>query len=934
MELRGPSDMEEKVKHLRGRLEFEVQEALDLPNLDSTKRRPDNLSDPYVVIRLIGPNRTEKKIGKTHTIDDCLNPKWDFNLSVDVDSEVVEIRFDVKDEDTYKADKIGSCSVPVGVFLNSGEYSGCLTLHNKKGEYAGRLKMRIKFSKNSTRLVSVPPRPFSKIRGCVHRRRLGSLEEKPLFFHGQMVIEIESAEDLPNLDSTFFNKDNKTDPYVSAFLVDSDGQECKVATTQCIKDDLNPVWNETFVVNVCHEITGIVFKVFDQDFILSEKVSSVIIPISMLLDQDYISGRFDLHGKHRHNGHLNASIKFKQNDIKGLEVMKCIYPLRSKNKVKLYQDAHCPSLPVPVFTDQGWMCIPNNAWLDIQDTLKNAENFILISGWSVKTSVELVRGEYGGGESLGEILLRKAAQGVDVRLLLWDEITSNDSCKIGAMSTYDNETKEYFKNSSVKVALTLRKRKPVGAAQPNRSYLAKFCFTHHQKTIISDMRFVSGEKQNHRCLVAYVGGLDLTAGRYDTPQHDLFGTLNDRHKVDFYNNIINTTIHSGPRQPWHDIHSQIIGPAVNDILDNFRERWLKQAHLGDFNLDFRDVKEVYYYDEDDQWDVQIFRSICEDSLTFKTSDPENLITKQGRKIDNSLQRAYIHQIQASQKFIYIENQYFMGSSHLWEDCRDTPVKNLIPLEIATKIVEKINRGEEFVAYVVIPMFPEGNPADLVTQEILHWQYHTMEMMYTMIGKAILETGSDTEPQDYLLFFCLGRREGPESVPRNLKPPIEEAAALSFKNRRFMIYVHSKLAIFDDNYIIVGSANINDRSLAGARDTEIAMGAYQPKVGPSVNSDVSTFRKCLWSEHMGTLAPLELDPGTIVCSRKVRRLAEDTLMNYVDVHRPLPLAHLLIYPLSIDRMGVVSTRSECEFFPDTKATVIGTRSKVLPSFLTT
>lgn len=43
----------------------------------------------------------------------------------------------------------------------------------------------------------------------------------------------------------------------------------------------------------------------------------------------------------------------------------------------------------------------------------------------------------------------------------------------------------------------------------------------------------------------------------------------------------------------------------------------------------------------------------------------------------------------------------------------------------------------------------------------------------------------------------------------------------------MIYVHSKGMIVDDEYIIIGSANINQRSMEGTRDTEIAMGAYQP-----------------------------------------------------------------------------------------------------------
>lgn len=43
----------------------------------------------------------------------------------------------------------------------------------------------------------------------------------------------------------------------------------------------------------------------------------------------------------------------------------------------------------------------------------------------------------------------------------------------------------------------------------------------------------------------------------------------------------------------------------------------------------------------------------------------------------------------------------------------------------------------------------------------------------------------------------------------------------------MIYVHAKGIIVDDEYVIIGSANINQRSLDGSRDTEIAMGAYQP-----------------------------------------------------------------------------------------------------------
>lgn len=38
-----------------------------------------------------------------------------------------------------------------------------------------------------------------------------------------------------------------------------------------------------------------------------------------------------------------------------------------------------------------------------------------------------------------------------------------------------------------------------------------------------------------RKIIAFVGGLDLCNGRYDTPEHSLFRTLKTVHKEDFRN---------------------------------------------------------------------------------------------------------------------------------------------------------------------------------------------------------------------------------------------------------------------------------------------------------------------------------------------------------------------------------------------------------------
>ena len=52
---------------------------------------------------------------------------------------------------------------------------------------------------------------------------------------------------------------------------------------------------------------------------------------------------------------------------------------------------------------------------------------------------------------------------------------------------------------------------------------------------------------------------------------------------------------------------------------------------------------------------------------------------------------------------------------------------------------------------------------------------------------------------------------------------------------------------DDAYVIVGSANINQRSQDGARDTELAMGAFQPAMRD--RGGVYGFRMSLWREQV-------------------------------------------------------------------------------------
>lgn len=45
----------------------------------------------------------------------------------------------------------------------------------------------------------------------------------------------------------------------------------------------------------------------------------------------------------------------------------------------------------------------------------------------------------------------------------------------------------------------------------------------------------------------------------------------------------------GPRQPWHDLHCRIEGPAAFDVLKNFEQRWQKATKRQEFRRCFKTV---------------------------------------------------------------------------------------------------------------------------------------------------------------------------------------------------------------------------------------------------------------------------------------------------------------------------------------------------------
>ncbi|XP_057806056.1 phospholipase D zeta 1 isoform X1 [Salvia miltiorrhiza] len=212
------------------------------------------------------------------------------------------------------------------------------------------------------------------------------------------------------------------------------------------------------------------------------------------------------------------------------------------------------------------------------------------------------------------------------------------------------------------------------------------------------------------------------------------------------------------------------------------------------------------------------------------------------QIEESIHKAYCSLIDRAEHIVYIENQFFISGLS-----GDETIQNRVLDALYRRIVRAHNEKKCFRVIVVIPLLPgfQGGVDDsgaASVRAIMHWQYRTICRGHKSILHNLYEfLGPKTH--DYISFFGLrayGRLfdGGPIATSQ--------------------VYVHSKIMIVDDRYALIGSANINDRSLLGSRDSEIGvliednefvdslMGGKSWKAGKFALS----LRLSLWCEHLG------------------------------------------------------------------------------------
>ncbi|KAI9833603.1 MAG: hypothetical protein M1819_003556 [Sarea resinae] len=458
--------------------------------------------------------------------------------------------------------------------------------------------------------------------------------------------------------------------------------------------------------------------------------------------------------------------------------------------------------PVRTGVFAQWLVDGRDYMWNVSRAISMARDVIYIHDWWLSPELYMRRpAAISQKWRIDRLLQRKAQEGVKVFVIMYRNI--NSAIPIDS---------EYTKFSLLDLHPNVFVQR-----SPNQFRQNTFFWAHHEKICIVDHT------------VAFVGGIDLCFGRWDTPQHSVVDDkltgfeLSDVPKdadhcqlwpgkdysnprvQDFYaldkpyEEMYDRT--KIPRMPWHDISMQIVGQPARDLTRHFVQRWnyilrqRKPTRPTPFLLpppDFNPA-DLEALGLDGTCEIQILRSCC----WWSMGTPD--------KTEHSIMNAYIKSIEQSEHFVYIENQFFVSSCEV----EGTRIENLIGDALVERIVRAHRNIEDWRAVIVIPLMP-GFQNTVDSQDgtsvrlIMQCQYRSICRGESSIFGRLRSQGID--PEDYIQFYSL--RSWGKIGPK--KQLVTE-----------QLYIHAKCMVVDDRVAIIGSANINERSMLGSRDSECA-----------------------------------------------------------------------------------------------------------------
>ncbi|KAG1371287.1 Phospholipase D zeta 2 [Cocos nucifera] len=533
-----------------------------------------------------------------------------------------------------------------------------------------------------------------------------------------------------------------------------------------------------------------------------------------------------------------------------------------------------------------WFIDGQAAFEAIASSIEEAKSEIFITDWWLCPELYLRRPfSVHGSSRLDALLDAKAKQGVQIYILLYKEVAL--ALKINSV---------YSKRRLLNIHENVKVLR-----YPDHFSTGIYLWSHHEKIVIVDNR------------ICFLGGLDLCFGRYDDFEHKVgdFPPLiwpgkdyyNPREmdaqnkQEDMNHKDIGRQDSFSSRSSCQDIPlllpQEPDGPSMSngsikanglDINRSLSDHPNRTSQTQPFS--FRKTKVQQSVQDmqmkgfvDDLDSVQHQRETHFDGIaqpSFQNLDKEwwetqergdqvvsadearqvgpltecrcQVIRSAGQwsagtsQTEESIHNAYFSVIEKAEHFVYIENQFFISGLS-----GDDTIGNRVLEALYRRIMRAEKEKRCFRVIIIIPLLPgfQGGIDDAgaaSVRAIMHWQYRTicrgpnsiLQNLYDIMGH---------KAHDYISFYGLrayGRLYDGGPVVTN------------------QVYVHSKLMIVDDHITLIGSANINDRSLLGSRDSEIGVliedkefvDSYMNGKPWKAGKFSLSLRLSLWSEHLG------------------------------------------------------------------------------------
>ena len=277
---------------------------------------------------------------------------------------------------------------------------------------------------------------------------------------------------------------------------------------------------------------------------------------------------------------------------------------------------------------------PIDRMQEVVQSLRSGDRCYL-SAWFFEPATMLTRGRYAGLSTWGELLARKADEGVVIRILIndFDPVSGMDQWLqrddldrlnplIAGLPVARRDNLKYV------VSLHPANVGPIKALLATGQLRAVHVASHHQKFMVC----LRGEET-----IAFCGGLDIESRKTPAkwaPATGLFG--------------------------WHDVHVMLTGPIARDLRREFVMRWNREKdsstrrplpgwrehetlalppQLRDTDVDMEPGRRRHW--------IQMVRTASSDAIFSPYSNDRD-----------DIRRIYANIVGAAREHLFLENQYF------------------------------------------------------------------------------------------------------------------------------------------------------------------------------------------------------------------------------------------------------------------------------------